>query len=129
MQDSSGWICLCANLTDRFADNGIVTVVAGELLEETLHVRLWLMSCRVLKRGLEDFMMNTLLDAARQSGAGRIVGYYYPTAKNGMVRDFYERFGFTLMEEDDQGNRTYVLETDSYQEKKTRIKSICANQT
>ncbi len=39
-------------LTDRFGDNGVVAVVIGEIRGSELHIDLWLMSCRVLKRDM-----------------------------------------------------------------------------
>jgi predicted enzyme involved in methoxymalonyl-ACP biosynthesis len=54
----------------------------------------FLMSCRVIGRRMEDYMMAVLLDAARERGVQRVVGRYVPTAKNGMVAKLYERLGF-----------------------------------
>lgn len=122
MQKSPAYICLCARLIDKFADNGVVTVVAGEIQKDELHIRLWLMSCRVLKRGLEDLMMNVLVEKACNKGIKTIYGYYYPTAKNAMVRDFYTGFGYHLLEEDSQGNVVYKLSVDQYLSKESQIK-------
>lgn len=72
---------MCGRLKDKFGDNGIVSVVAGKIEDEVLSIQLWLMSCRVLKRGMEDAMMNELVRLARQHGIMTIRGYYYPTAK------------------------------------------------
>ena len=54
MAEKPDWITLYGKLVDKFADNGVVTVVAGQAQGQTLCLRLWLMSCRVLKRGMED---------------------------------------------------------------------------
>lgn len=94
MAGDGRYITLYGKLTDRFGDNGVVSVVAGEVVGETLHIRLWLMSCRVLKRSMEHAMMDELVRRAQARGVTRIAGYYYPTAKNGMVRDFYGGMGF-----------------------------------
>ncbi len=75
-------------LVDKFGDNGIVTVVAGETKGVILHIRLWLMSCRVLKRGMEDAMMNTLVDLVKKRGLDTIKGYYYTDGK----KQYCERF-------------------------------------
>lgn len=123
MQESADWICLCAGLKDRFADNGIVSVVAGEILGDTLHVRLWLMSCRVLKRGLEDLMMNCLVKRAAERGVKKIIGYYIPTAKNGMVKDFYAGYGFVPRGEADSksGAWCHELNPETFQMRKPWI--------
>ena len=76
------------------------------------------MSCRVLKRDMEYAMMDTLAAACKKRGIDTICGYYYPTAKNGMVRDFYEKQGFTKVSEDEAGNTIWKLETaDGYSRK------------
>ncbi len=108
------YICYSGKLVDKFADNGIVTVVVGERVDSALHMRLWLMSCRVLKREMENAMMDTVVATAKTQGIDTIYGYYYPTAKNAMVKDFYEQFGFTLENEDEQGNRTWKLDVAAY---------------
>lgn len=118
MADNSFWICLYGKLVDKFGDNGVVTVVAGEQEGDTLHLRLWLMSCRVLKRGMEDAMMDCLVQDAVARGIRTIIGYYYPTAKNAMVKDFYGRMGFTQTAADEAGNTTWTLDATAYTAKK-----------
>ena len=110
-------LCLCGKLTDAFGDNGIVTVVAGRAEGQALHLRLWLMSCRVLKRGMEDAMMDCLVRDALARGVRQIIGYYYPTAKNGMVRDFYAGMGFAQASADADGSTTWTLDAAAYQPK------------
>lgn len=96
-RDSSK-ITLYGKLTDKFGDNGVVSVVIGHVEGKTLHIDLWLMSCRVLKRDMEYAMMDELVNVCRQRGIQYIYGYYYPTAKNGMVRNFYHLQGFEEVE-------------------------------
>ena len=121
MQDNPSYICLCARLIDKYGDNGIVTVVAGEIVNDELHIRLWLMSCRVFKRSLEDLMMNILVDRAKQSDVKGIFGYYFSTAKNSMVKDFYSKYGYQLVSTNEQGNRIFHLAIDDYQNVGTNI--------
>lgn len=115
------YITLYGKLQDKFGDNGVVSVVMGEIEDKTLHIRLWLMSCRVLKRDMEYAMMNELVKLAAEQGLIQIYGYYYPTAKNGMVRDFYEKQGFTKRQEDRIGNTLWVLGISDYQQRETMI--------
>lgn len=114
MQKSPDYLCLCGKLTDKFADNGLVTVIVANIEKNTLHIRLWLMSCRVLKRGLEDAMMNVLVEEAKKRNIDKIIGYYYPTAKNAMVKSFYETMGYTKFCEDDAGNTKWELKVEDY---------------
>lgn len=67
-------------------------------------------------------MMDSVAAACRDKGIGTIIGYYYPTAKNGMVREFYGQMGFEKIAEDDTGVSTwqYVIPED-YQKKNTVI--------
>lgn len=114
MAENPAWLCLYGKLVDKFGDNGVVTVVAGQSEEETLHLRLWLMSCRVLKRGMEDAMMDAVVADAAARGLKTIRGYYYPTAKNGMVKEFYAGMGFAKVDEDADGNTTWELSVEGY---------------
>lgn len=122
MADNDNFICLYGKLTDRFGDNGVVSVVAGEQIGDCLHIRLWLMSCRVLKRGMEGAMMDTLVSDALERGVKNIIGYYYPTAKNTMVKDFYPSAGFLAVSVDDAGNSVWKLKLSAYQSQKPHIK-------
>lgn len=114
-------ITLYGKLEDRFGDNGVVSVVIGRIQEKELHIELWLMSCRVLKREMEYAMMDELVEKCRRAGIDRIYGYYYPTAKNGMVKDFYELQGFDRVSVDEQGNTVWLYELGENYEKKNRV--------
>lgn len=104
------YIPLYGKLSDRFGDNGVVSVVIGRQEGGDCHIDLWLMSCRVLKRGMELAMMDALVDQCRMRGLKRIYGYYYPTARNGMVREFYASLGFDQTAGDEAGNSTWLFE-------------------
>jgi FkbH-like protein len=92
-------LALQFRLKDRFGDNGIIAVViARAMADEAAVLRYqidtWLMSCRVLGRGVEAATLNVLAAQARARGAGRLVGVYRPTERNGMVADHYAKLGF-----------------------------------
>lgn len=119
----SDYITLYGKLVDRFGDNGVVSVVIGHKREEECWIELWIMSCRVLKRDLEFAMMDTLVNRCRECGLRKIRGYYYPTAKNAMVKDFYGIQGFEKTSEDKDGNTEWILEiNDDYESKNKVIK-------
>ena len=106
-------VCMALTLEDRFGDNGLVAVVVMKLMDaESLFVETWLMSCRVLKRGMEDFTLNAMVAVAKERGYKRIVGEYLPTTKNGMVADHYGKLGFAKVGEADTSR--WVLEVDGY---------------
>lgn len=95
ISNHEGYLGLYGKLKDRFGENGLVSVVLGRKDSRTLHLDLWLMSCRVLKRDLELAMLDAVADRAVASGIEVLQGYYVPTRKNGMVADFYLRLGFS----------------------------------
>lgn len=89
-----GYITLYGRLEDKFGDNGVVSLIIGKSEGKILKVELWLMSCRVLKRDMEFAMMDALVAECRKRGIDTIMGFYYRTAKNAMVKDFYGMMGF-----------------------------------
>lgn len=105
-------IDLSFTLEDKFGDNGLIAVVILKKLDqETLFVDTWFMSCRVLKRGMENFTLNTMVEYAKEKGYKRIIGEYIPTPKNRMVELHYLNLGFTQLESE---SYQYVLDMDSY---------------
>ena len=109
MEDDS-YLTLYGRLEDKFGDNGLVTaLIAHRTDAQTLDIDLWIMSCRTFKRQLEYAMFDELVRRAKAMGIKTIVGHYYPTAKNLLVRDFYGTIGFEKTAEDDQGNLTFTF--------------------
>jgi FkbH-like protein len=103
-------VCLSFTLEDKFGDNGLICVIIMEKQDaKTLFVDTWLMSCRVLKRGMENFTLNTMVEYAKAYGFERIVGEYIPTLKNGMVKEHYLNLGFAPLAEN-----CWALTVESY---------------
>jgi FkbH-like protein len=88
-------IALCGRLVDKFGDNGLVSVLIAATKDGTADIRLWLMSCRVLKREMEYAMFDALVSECLERGIRRILGTYIPSKKNGMVAGHYRDLGFT----------------------------------
>ena len=106
-------IDLSFTLQDKFGDNGLIAVIIMKPQDkETLFVDTWFMSCRVLKRGMENFTLNTMVEKAKAAGYKRIVGEYLPTAKNKMVEHHFPDLGFKKIE--GQETDLYELDVDSY---------------
>jgi len=85
----------CYRLKDRFGDNGIIGVVAvARDSEDDARIDIWLMSCRVLGRNVEEAILADIVAQARALGVRRLIGEYIPTAKNGLVSELFPRLGF-----------------------------------
>lgn len=104
-------------LIDRFGDNGTIAIVIGRMqANEELLIDTWLMSCRVLGRGVEEATLEVVVRQARQLGGVRLVGEYFPTKKNGMVKDHYAKLGFVMVEAlADGGSRSILTAKQSHQ--------------
>ena len=102
-------------LLDRFGDNGVIGIVIGRMTaDDEALIDTWLMSCRVLGRGVEEAMLSVVGAATVRRGARRLIGEYRPTSKNGMVRDLFERLGFAARERADDGARIDYLSLQEY---------------
>jgi len=113
-------IDLSFTLEDKFGDNGLIAVVIMKPLDkDTLFVDTWFMSCRVLKRGMENFTLNTMVEKAKAAGYNKIIGEYLPTPKNKMVEEHYPGLGFSKIE----GSATaqYELDVNAYQSRECYI--------
>lgn len=116
------YIDIYGRLEDRFGDNGVVSVVIGHQEEKVVNIDLWIMSCRVLKRDMEFAMMDEFVFICKNRGVQKIIGHYYPTSKNAMVKDFYALHGFQKTAEDEQGNAQWEIFVDNYKAKNKVIK-------
>lgn len=121
---SSDYIRLYGKLTDKFGDNGVVSVVIGKKDNDKLHIDLWLMSCRVLKRDMELAMLDRLVEECRKNNISEIYGYYYKTAKNNMVKELFGTFGFEQISLSDNGDSVWKLNTNNYTNKNNVITVI-----
>jgi FkbH-like protein len=119
---SENYVTLYGKLSDKFGDNGVVSVVLGEIIGKTLHVRLWLMSCRVLKRDMEFAMFDKLVEIAKEKEIEEIYGYYYSTAKNAMVSNFWDKMGFLPLE--DKGEKIYLYKVEEIYKNKQNFITI-----
>ncbi|MEP6562538.1 MAG: HAD-IIIC family phosphatase, partial [Nakamurella sp.] len=109
LADDPAYLSQVVRLRDRFADHGIVGVLLAALRHNEVEVDTWLLSCRVIGRGLEDEMMSKLIADAERAGCERILGTYRPTLKNSQVADLYPRLGFRPTEQ----RRSVGQQTDS----------------
>lgn len=95
--------------SDKYGDNGLVSVIILKDSGEEVIIDTFLMSCRVMGRKLEDVIINEL--AAKYQK--KIIGNFIPTVKNAPVKELYDRLGFTLVADVD-GRKEYELDAMYY---------------
>ena len=111
-------------LADVFSDHGMIGVVIVRMQPRVWRIDTWLMSCRVLERGVEQSLMQLLFAKARSAGVDRIVGEYIATDRNKLVERFFDRFGFKERASPDGGNRLYDLDVSALICQPTQIEVI-----
>ncbi|MGN6374707.1 MAG: HAD-IIIC family phosphatase [Sphingomonas sp.] len=93
-----GAVALAFRLRDRFGDNGLISVIISRRdaawPDDSWLIDTWLMSCRVLGRGVEAAALSVLIDAASARGITTLIGEYRPSGRNGMVEHHYRALGF-----------------------------------
>jgi FkbH-like protein len=114
------FITLYGRLIDKFGDNGLVTLLIGHVIGDTVEIDVWLMSCRVLNREMELAMFDALVEQCQARGIRRIVGVYIPSKKNGMVAKHYGDLGFGLMDRASEGRDLWQYEVPQTYDVKTR---------
>jgi FkbH-like protein len=106
---------ITVTLADKFGDYGLISVVVLKLREREIEIDTYLMSCRVLQRGVEQFVMNAIFALARARGVERVIGRYLRSPKNDMVKNFYANFGFTKLDEQQNGDTVWALSPGAYE--------------
>jgi FkbH-like protein len=116
MSDVEGCLPLTATLRDRFGDHGLISIVVArpDRSADAVVISDWLMSCRVLTRGVEEYLMNHVVEQARGWSLSTITASYIPTAKNAMVKNFYARFDFRKVAEHADGRIDWMLPVAEY---------------
>ncbi|WP_158264803.1 HAD-IIIC family phosphatase [Blastopirellula marina] len=114
-QDDSSVFDLQVRLADRFGDNGMISVIIFNKHPDEWVCDLWLMSCRVIGRRVEEAVLAVVADAARAEGVNRLIGEYIPSAKNAMVAEHFQKLGFEQIEELDDGTTRWALDLTAYE--------------
>jgi FkbH-like protein len=108
-----GSLVYSMNVTDRFGDNGLVGVaILTPKTPDTWEIDSFLMSCRVMGRGVETALLASLANAVSTQGATRLEGWFLPTAKNEPVKDFYPRHNFEVAEQHPDGRTLYSFDLE-----------------
>jgi FkbH-like protein len=107
LESNDGYFTRQIRLKDSLGDNGMVSVVICKKNQDNWGIDTWLMSCRVLGRGVEDAVLQDIVTNAEAAGVKKLIGCYSPTAKNIIVKDHYRKLGF---------NQTHNIGNDEFWE-------------
>ena len=114
--NSEDYFTFSFNLKDKFGDHGLICVIIlNKQSNSTLFIDTWFMSCRVLKRGMERFVLNHLVSYAKNNNFKFLEGEYIETPKNILVKDHYSDLGF------DKKNNKWMLNLSNYSKLETNI--------
>ncbi|MFA6923500.1 MAG: HAD-IIIC family phosphatase [Bacteroidales bacterium] len=91
---SAQYLTLFVTLEDKFGDYGLISLIILEKKQDIFFIDTWLMSCRVLKRGVENLLLNKIVDLAKENNIKKIIGEYITTQKNELVKEHYKNLEF-----------------------------------
>lgn len=118
--DDKDYFTLCISLKDKYGSYGLISaVIMKKISNDTLFVDTWILSCRVLKRGVEEFIINNIIKTAKEKGFKYVEAEYILTAKNAMVRDIYGKYGFSAV----KGNY-FRIDVSDYEEHPCHITAV-----
>jgi FkbH-like protein len=109
----SGYKIWDASVSDKFGDNGITALAIVKIVGENANIDTFLMSCRILGRGVEKAFLSYIINKLYEKGITTIEASYMPTEKNIQVNDFYENNGFELVNQDEKGEKQYKFYPNS----------------
>lgn len=99
--------------SDRFGDNGLVGVAITKTKGKTCDIDTFLLSCRVIGRGVETAFLSHISEGARARGTTKLTGWFLPTAKNAPAAEIYKNAGFTGGEKNAKGEQLWTLNLKS----------------
>ncbi len=115
---SDEYYTLSFSLKDKYGDHGLISMmILQKQNSRQLFMHSWLMSCRVLNRTAENFILNTIVKLGKENGYEEIIGQYIPTPKNVLVKDYFADNGFI-----NEGGEWH-LSLINFSNRKTFIKS------
>jgi FkbH-like protein len=116
MEDSQDVVGLSFRLSDRISDSGIISIVVLRVdSKKSLKIDTWLMSCRVLNRGVEEAVLDKIMQVAKSGGFEQVIGVYRQSEKNQMVEKVYPRLGFSQIGNDEPEQTTWVRDVATYE--------------
>jgi len=117
IRESNQYVTRYFKLEDKFGEYGLIGIVILKKIDsDSLFIDTLIVSCRVLKRGMEEFIFNKIVKLAASEGCNKITGEYLPTPKNALVKDILKEFCFAKEED------KWILDIKDYRERKNFIK-------
>lgn len=105
-------------LSDKFGDYGLTGLsIVTTTAEGQADINVFLMSCRVIGRNIEQQFLAHILEDLMQRGVTSIQAKYIRTLKNDQVSNFYDKLGFSVTAQDENQTR-YVLDLEKYTQNK-----------
>jgi len=112
--NSGKYISLYLKLSDKHGSSGLVSIIVGRIKGNECHVDLFLMSCRVLKRGVEFIIFDEYIKYCKKHNMNRVIGYYFKSAKNSIVSTLYKDLGFLMVNDDSKEKLVWILDVSKY---------------
>lgn len=101
-------------VSDKFGKAGLTGVVFMRYLDGVAQIDNFLMSCRVIGRGVETAIWSQIASNAARRGCAALRATFIPSAKNVQVADFYARLGLPLTHTTADGARHYSAALTSF---------------
>jgi FkbH-like protein len=108
LRQSDDHLLLVASLDDKYGTYGTIGLALVELNEAVWTVKLLLMSCRVMSRGVGTIMMSHIMNLAKQTRA-RLRAHFIPNGRNRMMYVTYKFGGYKKVK---QEGDLIILEND-----------------
>jgi len=109
----SGHLLYCLSVKDKFGDSGITGgIILKYLNKETVEINSLFLSCRVLGKGIETAFVYSVINKLKKLNINKVLSTYIRTQKNEQVKDFYEKLGFNLLNEN-QTIKNYSIDIQS----------------
>jgi FkbH-like protein len=95
VSESRDYLTFTFTLEDKFGQHGLICIIILKIQDkDSVFIDSWIMSCRVLKRGMENFTLNYIVEFIKEKDFKHLIGEYLPTKKNGIVQNHYKELGF-----------------------------------
>jgi FkbH-like protein len=100
MIQDPNFIVGCAQVEDKFGDNGITCVfIIKKENEKEWMIDTFLMSCRIMGRDIEKGILTHIINHAKEKGVEKIKAKFIPSQKNKPIENFLPDSKFTKIGE------------------------------